>query len=95
MPHYDYAPASGHCDKCPGRFEVYQRISEEKLTQCPECGQAVERIIGAVAIGGRYSTSDSRIKELGLTKYKKAGDGKYERTVGTGGPEILDRGRGK
>lgn len=91
MPLYEYAPASGRCERCNGRFEVVQRIAEPKLTQCPTCHQACERLISAVRIVGKYSTSDSRVKELGLTKYKKAGDGVYERTVGSEGPEVLHR----
>jgi putative FmdB family regulatory protein len=91
MPLYDYAPISGHCDQCPGRFEVHQRVADTKLTHCPTCNQAVERVISAVALGGKYSTSDSKIKSLGLTKYKKSGDGVYERTVGSGGPETVIR----
>jgi putative FmdB family regulatory protein len=91
MPLYDYAPRSGHCDRCHGRFEIFQRIAEATLSCCPTCNQSVERVISAVAIGGKYSTGDSQIKSLGLTKYKKSGDGVYERTVGTGGPETIVR----
>ena len=89
MPIYEYTPTSGHCDKCRGRFEVMQRIADAKLTACPSCGQPCERRISAVALGGSYSVSDDKIKRSGLTKYKKTGDGVYERTVGTGGPEVI------
>jgi putative FmdB family regulatory protein len=91
MPLYEYAPTSGHCDACRGCFEVYQRVADAKLTRCPTCDQPVERVISAAALGGKYSTSDSKIKSLGLTKYKKSGDGTYERTVGSGGPETIVR----
>lgn len=90
MPLYDYAPASGQCDKCHGRFEVMQRIADAKLTHCPTCKQPCERVISSVAVHGKYSTSDSRVKELGMTKYKKAGDGVYEKTAGSG-PQVLRR----
>ena len=46
---------------------------------------------GAPARGGKYSTSNSRVKELGMTKYVKAGDGYYERASGTGGPKVIRR----
>lgn len=91
MPLYDYAPTSGNCAKCHGRFEFFQRISEPKLTHCPTCNQPCERAISAVALGGRYSVTDSKIKQHGLTKYKKAGKGVYERTAGTGGPKVIHR----
>ena len=92
MPIYEYAPLSGQCDRCKGLFTVFQHMREDKLSACPDCAQPCERQISAVALGGKYSTSDQSIKRLGLTKYQKSGDGVYERTVGTGGPEHLIRG---
>ena len=89
MPLYEYAPVSGKCKTCHGRFEVSQRIAEPKLTACPTCGKAVERLVGAPRIGGKYSTSDSRIKELGMTKYVRSEEGGYERAAGTGGPKKI------
>jgi putative FmdB family regulatory protein len=91
MPIYEYSPSSGHCEKCQGLFEVMQRIADPKLTACPSCGQPCERRISAVALGGTWSLSESRIKSSGLTQYKKAGDGVYERTAGSGGPEVIVR----
>ena len=91
MPLYDYAPISGRCDKCGGRFDAYQKLSDEKLTHCPTCNQPCERVISAVALGGKYSTSDAKVKQLGMTKYVKSQDGVYERTVGTEGPEVIQR----
>ena len=91
MPIYEYAPVSGQCDQCQGRFELMQRFADAKLTLCPTCGRPCERRICAVALGGSYSVSDDRIKNSGLTKYMKAGNGVYERTVGTGGPEVIVR----
>jgi putative FmdB family regulatory protein len=88
MPLYDYAPTSGRCARCHGRFEVQQRIAEPQLTRCPACKKPVTRLVGAPRITGKYSTSDSRVKELGMTKYKKAGDGVYEKTSGSG-PNVI------
>ena len=68
-----------------------QRIADDKLTQCPSCGQACERQVSAVALGGKYSTSAAAIKSSGMTQYKKAGNGVYERTAGTGGPKTIFR----
>jgi hypothetical protein len=50
-----------------------------------------ERQISAVALGGRWSLSDSKLKEAGLTKYRKAESGVYERTVGSEGPDTIVR----
>jgi len=90
MPLYDYAPRSGKCSQCHGRFEVVQRVADPKLKRCPDCGKAVERLVSAAAVHGKYSTrSDSKLKDLGLTKYVKTSDGSYERTVGRGGPKMI------
>lgn len=91
MPIYEYAPTSGHCEQCKGRFEVMQRIADAKLSTCPNCGQPCARCISAVALGGNWSLSESKIKSSGLTQYKKAGNGVYERTAGSGGPEVIVR----
>ena len=91
MPIYEYAPTSGQCDKCNGRFEVMQRMADARLTACPTCAQPCARRISAVALGGTYAVTDDKIKHSGLTKYEKAGDGVYERTAGTGGPDIIHR----
>jgi len=90
MPIYEYAPRSGRCKRCDGRFEVYQRVADARLTSCPDCGKPVERLISAVPVHGKYSTrSDSRLKDLGMTKFVKTSDGSYERTVGNFGPKMI------
>ena len=90
MPLYDYAAIKGGCRKCKGGFEVVQKISEPKLKKCPACGRPVERLISAAAVHGKFSTkSDSKIKDLGMTKYVKTSDGSYERTVGGAGPKMI------
>jgi len=62
MPTYDY-----RCENC-GKFEKVQKISEDALTICPQCGGEVERLIsknvGIVLKGsGFYSTDNSRLKD--------------------------------
>jgi putative FmdB family regulatory protein len=92
VPLYDYAPRSGKCNRCKGRFEAFQPMAEAPLKACPSCGKPCERVVTAAAITGKYSTSDSRVKELGMTKYKKAGDGVYEKTAGRG-PDVIRKKR--
>jgi len=90
MPIYVYAPKSGKCRQCDASFEVYQKVADAKLKTCPDCGKPVERLISAVPVHGKFSTkSDSRIKDLGMTKYVKTSDGSYERTVGNAGPKMI------
>ncbi|NLJ84338.1 MAG: FmdB family transcriptional regulator [Halanaerobiaceae bacterium] len=57
MPTYLY-----ECEKC-GRFEEFQRMSDEPLSECPECKSPVKRIIGAPGIifkGSGFYITDSR-----------------------------------
>ncbi len=46
MPNYDY-----HCDKCGKTFEIFQKMSDEKLTECPAdgCDGKVRRLLGTGA----------------------------------------------
>ena len=46
MPTYDYI-----CKKCKHTFEVFQRISDSSVTDCPKCGvkNSVKRLIGGGA----------------------------------------------
>ena len=89
MPLYEYAPKSGRCNRCDGRFEVMQRLSEAKLKSCPTCGKAVERLVGGAAVHTKFSMSPSKLKDLGMTKYVKTSDGSYERQVGRAGPKMI------
>ncbi len=43
MPTYEY-----ECRKC-GRFEHFQRITDEKLKRCPTCKGTVKRLLGSGA----------------------------------------------
>ena len=89
MPIYEYAPVSRDCGQCHGRFEVFQRMADDKLTQCPTCAQPCERLISAVALGGKYSVTSAGVEKAGFTKYEKTEKGVYERTAGKGGPPVL------
>ena len=44
MPTYDYK-----CSNCNHRFEYFQPMSAEPLTECPECKGLLKRIIGTGA----------------------------------------------
>lgn len=58
MPIYLY-----ECDSCGLRFEKMQRITEEPLTDCPECDGQVRRIIQPVGIifkGSGFYVTDNR-----------------------------------
>lgn len=52
MPAYEY-----QCTKCESHFEKRQKMSDEALQSCPECGGSVKRLIsggaGAISKGGQ------------------------------------------
>lgn len=86
-------------DGSPGeQFEVVQPISEPPLTQHPQTGEPVRRVIQPVFIGGQWSESsmhrsmkdDRKLDRLGFTKYVKAGEGVYEKRAGKG-PDLITR----
>ena len=68
MPNYDY-----RCDTCGHEFEVFQRMTDEKLTDCPVegCSGPVRRLLGTGAgiifKGGGFYETDYR-----SDSYKKA-----------------------
>lgn len=72
-------------------FEVMQRMSDAELTVHPENGKPVRRIIAApnaVTRFGSGNLSNDRLGRLGFTKYEKSGDGRYEKTAGSG-PDVI------
>jgi putative FmdB family regulatory protein len=54
MPIYEYRCENGHL------FEVMQKISDDPVTTCPECGAPVQRVFHPVAVhfkgSGFYNT---------------------------------------
>jgi putative FmdB family regulatory protein len=55
MPTYEYL-----CKACGHRFETWQKMSEEPLTVCPNCGAEIHRVLFATGVvfkgSGFYST---------------------------------------
>jgi putative FmdB family regulatory protein len=58
MPIYEYRCRNGH------EFEIFQRMSEEPISRCGECGAPVERVFHPVAVhfkgSGFYTTDYAR-----------------------------------
>ncbi len=58
MPIYEY-----ECDACGIRFERVQRITEDPLKTCPDCGGHVHRVLQPVGIifkGSGFYVTDHR-----------------------------------
>jgi putative FmdB family regulatory protein len=81
MPFYEYQaePVSSGCTHCSQPFSVLQKMSDPRLTQCPQCGGPVTRIISPPAIGRSASSLDHRAKQSGFHKLKRLGKGEYEK----------------
>lgn len=58
MPTYEY-----ECDSCKYRFDAVQKMIDEPLKFCPECGQTIHRILsGGISIsfqGSGFYVNDS------------------------------------
>jgi putative FmdB family regulatory protein len=60
MPTYTY-----QCDSCGHGFEAVQRFADDPLTECPQCGASIRRVIqpvGVVFKGSGWYITDSRPK---------------------------------
>ncbi len=92
MPIYEYQADGPGCARCQNRFEILQRVDEPPLSQCPECGQPVRRVLSPCAItrAPTGTLSPKNLERHGFTQYRKAGDGYYEKTCGPG-PELIRR----
>ena len=58
MPTYEYA-----CSSCGHRFDVRQSFTEAPLTDCPQCGATVRRVLfpaGVIFKGSGWYKTDSR-----------------------------------
>ena len=96
MPLYTYqAKSIDHaCGHCVLPFDVMQKLADERLSVCPECGSPIKKIIAAVHLNtgttGSPSTtlSERNIEKNGFTQYRKVGKGQYEKTAGKGPDSI-------
>jgi putative FmdB family regulatory protein len=70
VPTYEYA-----CTACGHRLEAVQSFSDDALTVCPECGDALRKVYGAVGIvlkGSGFYKTDSRAAANGNGSGKKS-----------------------
>ncbi len=86
MPTYDY-----ECTKCHYTFEVFQRISEEPVKVCPECGGVVKRLIGGgtgiIFKGSGFYTTDYKRSGTNSSSVSSGGNGKGQDTSGEASKE--------
>lgn len=81
MPLYVYEakePAKG-CARCRGGFEITQRLSEPRLTRCPDCGVEIFRVIQPPGLTHSKTDLHYRAKRAGFKCLKKVQKGEYEK----------------
>jgi len=78
MPTYEY-----ECESCGLRFERQQTISEEPLTECPECRGNIHRLVsggaGFILKGSSRAGTGQRGGECSLEQIGKTCCGRDER----------------
>jgi putative FmdB family regulatory protein len=73
VPIYEYKCANGHV------FDVIQKMADEALTECQECGAPAERVLHPVAVhfkgSGFYNTDYGKKKGAGNGGASSEGSG--------------------
>ncbi|HEX2097195.1 MAG TPA: FmdB family zinc ribbon protein [Solirubrobacterales bacterium] len=83
MPIYEYKCANGHV------FDVIQKMSDEPLSECQDCGAPAQRVLHPVAIhfkGSGFHNTDYKTKRSGngasSEGSKESGESKGSETSG-------------
>lgn len=77
MPTYLY-----ECENC-GRFEEFQKITDDPLQDCPECGGEVKKIIGSPGIifkGSGFYSTDNKSNNSAVSNGNSKDKGSNEKT---------------
>ncbi|MCF7927662.1 MAG: zinc ribbon domain-containing protein [Spirochaetales bacterium] len=100
MPTYDY-----ECTSCGHTFEIFHGMTEEPELSCPQCGNAVRRLIGGGAGiifkgNGFYATDNrksSTAADSGKKDDKEGGSGGTDKASGSesGGSDSSSSSSGK
>lgn len=89
MPIYEYEHLADSCSR--GRiFEVNQPISAPSLTRCPNCGNAVRKLISLANIS--TPRTNSELRDLGFTKLVRRDKGVYENVTAREGESRVVQG---
>ncbi len=75
MPIYEYQseldPKS--CSHCRYGFEIYQKISDKPLSDCPQCGQRIKKIISWCRAAIVENSEDQMRVENQIKDYETSG----------------------
>jgi putative FmdB family regulatory protein len=76
---YEAKDSAKGCVKCRAGFEIAQRLSDAKLTACPDCGAEIFRVIQAPGLGHSKTDLHYRAKRAGFHSMKRVNKGEYEK----------------
>lgn len=76
---YEARDAKKGCGRCRGGFEISQRLNDERLTVCPDCGAEIYRVIQAPGLAHSKTDLHYRAKRAGFHTLKKVCKGEYEK----------------
>lgn len=76
---YEAKDAKCACAKCRGGFEITQSLKDDKLTNCPDCGAPIYRVIQAPGLTHSKTDLHYRAKRAGFHTLKKVQKGEYEK----------------
>ena len=77
MPIYVYEHTGKPRKDCEKLFEIHQEFGSDHLEKCPVCKRKVMRIITTASFSIDHF-SDSKLKELGMSKLVRRDKGVYE-----------------
>jgi putative FmdB family regulatory protein len=80
MPFYEYRCDNGHT------FEVMQRMSDDPVAECQECGASVQRVFHPVAVhfkGSGFYNTDYGKKKSGASSNSDSGGTSSESSGGS------------
>ena len=75
MPTYEYL-----CQTCSHRFETWQKMTDDPLTVCPECGNHIRRVLypaGVVFKGSGFYSTDHANRKSNENEHKDEHHGEH------------------
>lgn len=81
MPLHYYVPVQSPCRLCGSGFEHRSGASEPTLTECPKCGQTVNRQVMQSVSAPKLSSGGtvSKAKRAGFAVLKRNSNGDFEK----------------
>ena len=95
MPTYEYK-----CTKCEEIYEIFQKMTDVPLKECPVCGGELQKVIsggiGIIFKGSGFYTTDNKHPSATASSSSPASSGAKESTTADGGNDgSKNAGKGK